>query len=72
MLPNKANCYSDGYEGCDGDEPKGCSDGASGLSCIEYDYQMVCPLKTARTTGHSVWRVGGEKCAGKWCSTGVI
>ena len=45
MLPNKAECYGDGYEGCDGDEPQACSDGASGLSCIEYDHQKVCTPK---------------------------
>jgi hypothetical protein len=45
MLPNKAECYGDGYEGCDGDEPQACSDGASGLSCIEYDHQKVCTRK---------------------------
>lgn len=45
MLPNKAERYGDGYEGCDGDEPQACSDGASGLSCIGYDYQMACTPK---------------------------
>jgi len=32
MLPSKAECYGDDYEGSDGDEPQACGDGTSGLS----------------------------------------
>jgi hypothetical protein len=38
MLPSKAECYGDDYEGSDGDEPQACGDGTSRLSCIEHDY----------------------------------
>ena len=38
MLPSKAECYGDDYEGTDGDKPQVCGDGTIGLSCIEYDY----------------------------------
>lgn len=44
MLSNKAKCYGDNNEGCDGDEPQACGDSGSALSCIEYDRQMVCTL----------------------------
>ncbi len=38
MLPRKAECYGDDYEGSDGDEPQACDGGTSNLSCIKYAY----------------------------------